>query len=191
MEGSILRLQDCGKREIMVMKKIFFLFAGAIASFLILAHIDQYENLILPLIAKPEGLFARSSDRVNNDVLKVIREFNAFLASAYLASDPSSLTLLPIDERLRSSIAEEINYLTREGKVMDLKIKDIEIEKIERLSPNLIRATTRETVGLRYLSLPKRNEEVAYQETQYNMAYTLVKTDKNWKITNYETRSIK
>lgn len=176
------------------MKKIFFLFVVAVASFLILAHIDQYENLILPLIAKPEGLFARSSDRVNNDVLKEIREFNAFLASAYLASDPSSLTLLPIDERLRSSITEEINYLTREGKVMDLRVKDIEIEKIERLSPispNLIRATTRETVRLRYLSLSKRNEEVAYQETRYNVVYTLMMAGSKWKITSYETRSVK
>ena len=74
---------------------------------------------------------------------------------------------------------------------MDLKIKDIEIEKIERLSPNLIRATTRETVGLRYLSLSKKNEEVVYQETQYNMAYTLMMAGNKWKIASYETGSVK
>lgn len=74
---------------------------------------------------------------------------------------------------------------------MDLKIKDIEIEKVERLSPNLIRATTRETVGLRYLSLSKGDEEVAYSETRYNMAYTLMMAGSKWKITNYETRSVK
>lgn len=173
------------------MRKIFFLFVGAVASFLILAHIDEYENLILPLIAKPEGPFAKPSEKINNDILKIIRDFNTSLASAYLTSDPSLLAYGPIDESLRSSIAEEISYLTREGKVMDLKIKDIEIEKVEFISSTLIRATTGETVRLRYLSISKRDEEVAYKETQYNMAYTLVKTDNNWKITNYETISVK
>lgn len=173
------------------MKKVFFLFAGAVASFLILAHIDEYENLILPFIAKPEGPFAKSSNRMNSDVLKIIREFNAFLASAYLASDPSLLATVPIDERLRSSIGDEINYLTREGKVMELKIKDIEIEKVEFISSNLIRAITRETVGLRYLGVFKGNEDVAYPETQYNVVYTLMMAGNKWKITSYETKSIK
>lgn len=173
------------------MKKITIMFLGALLLFMILAHIDQYENLILPLIAKPEGLFAKPSDRASNEVLKIIHDFNTSLAAAYLKSDPSLLPSAGIDERLRSSITEEINYLIREGKVMDLRVKDIEIEKIERLSPNLIRATTRETVELRYLSLSKRDEEVAYQETQYNMAYTLMMAGSKWKITNYETRSVK
>jgi len=173
------------------MKRIFFLFAVAVASFLLLAHIDEYENLILPLIAKTENPFAKPSGSINNDVLKIIREFNTFLANAYLASDPSLLAPGPIDERLRLSIADEINYLTREGKVMDLKIKDIEIEKVEFISSNLIRATTREMVALRYLSTSKGNEEIAYLETPYRMAYTLMMAGNKWKITNYETRSVK
>lgn len=159
--------------------------------FMVLAHLDQYENLIVPLIAKPEDPFAKPSDRINNDVLKVIRDFNAFLANAYLKADPSLLPFGGIDEKLRSSLAEEINYLTREGKVMDLKIKDIEIEKVEFISSALIHATTRETVGLRYLSIPKGDEEVAYLETQYKMAYTLTMAGNKWKITSYEIRSVK
>ena len=75
------------------MKKVAILFFGAVLLFMILAHLDQYENLIVPLIAKPENPLAKPSDRVNNDVLRAIRDFNAFLANAYLASDPSSLAL--------------------------------------------------------------------------------------------------
>ena len=74
---------------------------------------------------------------------------------------------------------------------MDLKIKDVEIEKVEYKTTNFVRATTRETVGLRYLSISKRGEEVAYLETPYKMAYTLMMAGNKWKITNYETRSVK
>lgn len=173
------------------MKKIFFLFAGAIASFLVLAHVDQYEDLILPFIAPSESSFGRPSEKVNNEVLKIIRDFNIFLADAYLKADPSLLPFEAIDEGIRSSIAEEIIYLKREDKIMDLRSKDIKIEMIDVPSFNLIRATTKETVELRYLSLSKGSEEIRYPEAQYNMAYTLEKSDKNWKITHYETRSIK
>ena len=107
------------------MKKIILLFAGAAASFFLFAYIDEYENLILPLL--PEKKVDRPSVTVmEGDIKSEIREtlgaFHKVLTNAYLDSDPSMLMRPPVDQRLIPTIAQEIDYLTREDKFMEMRV---------------------------------------------------------------------
>ena len=63
-------------------KKIILLFSGAIASFLLLSYIDEYENLVLPLLpaTKVESPLAGKSEEVlRSDLQRTIRAFNDIL----------------------------------------------------------------------------------------------------------------
>lgn len=167
------------------MKKIILLFIGAIASFLVLAYIDQYENLVQPLFSPRREPAPLSGSEAT--VKKIISDFNNALTKAYLYSDSSLLASSPVNDSLRSSLTEEIDYLRREGRVMDLRIKDSEIKKVEFLSPQVMRVSAREMLELRYRNIDS-GEETAYPDTQYDMAYTLSWTNGAWKIVSYEAK---
>lgn len=170
------------------MKKIILLFAGAIGSFLLLSYIDEYENLIAPFFAeeRPDG---RPPVKMDEDVKAAIRDFNDALTKAYLSADPSFLRGL-IDARLYSHIAEEIGYLAREGKIMELRVKEVKVKKTEALSPGLLRVNTDENVALRYISFSDKKEMTTYPDARHDMLYMIVMTDGRWQVVSYETRGV-
>lgn len=171
------------------MRKIFFLFAGALVSFFLLSYIDEYENLIQPFFSKPERPLAISQAGVKEDIKATIRDFNDNISDAFRLSDPSLLSKGQIDDKLRISIAEEIHYLLKEGKVMDMKVNDIKIGKITPISPRQVQVSTREVIGLRYLDT-KGSVSSVYQEAEYTMAYTLEKVKDAWKVVLFETAGV-
>lgn len=181
---SLLR-KSCEPTE--KMKKIVLLFVGAAVSFLLLSYIDAYETFIV-FFSPSEKHLVEHPDHA--DLKLIIHRFNDFLAKAYLSADPSLVSKDIIDEKLIPHIAEEIFYLAREGKVMDLKIKDIEIKNVEALSPDLMRVSTREVVGVSYLSLSEGKEVISYPDAPFDMIYTLTRMNGNWKVTSYETRGL-
>lgn len=159
------------------MKRAIMLFGAAALSFLLLAYIDEYENVILPLLGRSKTEVLSVAPRGDADSIKrIISDFTDTLSRAYLLSDPSLLMSIPMDDRLRLSISEEINYLTKEKKVMGLDVKDIEIEKINPLSPGVIEVQTKEMVYLRYLSLPGMKEEHFYPPRQQRIRYMIQAT---------------
>jgi len=174
------------------MKKIVFLFAGAAALFLLLSFIDEYENLILPLLSTTK--VERPSSAVDSgqadDVARAIRNFNDLLAEAYLTSDSSTLLEHPIDRKLITSLTEEISYMKREGKIMDLHVEKINIDSIRPVSPVLLHVKTRETVRLRYLIRSDLKHEGSYNTAIYYMKYTLEGVEKGWKILSVETVAV-
>lgn len=176
------------------MKKIVLMFSGAVLSFLLLSYIDEYENLILPFISPPtpNSYIAVSPDSMNEDIRDMVIAFNRGLARAHLKSDPSLLNQLSIiDESLRPSLAGEIAYLAREGKIMDINVKAMDVEKVQAVSPQTIQAYTKETVGLRYLNSATGSETAIYPDAQYRMRYTIRATGGELKVVAFETISIK
>lgn len=171
------------------MKKIILLFAGAVGIFILLSFMDEYENVILPFFA------GKNSDNIylvkeDEGVKVALRDFNNTLTKAYLSADPSLLKSATIDMGLYSGIADEISYLAREGKIMDMKISDIAVKKIETLSPGFLRVNTGEKVGLRYLSLADKKELVVYADAWHDMVYMIAMKDGKWRVVSYETRGI-
>lgn len=167
------------------MKKAMLLLIGAMASFLVLAYIDEYENLVLPFLSREKGPSVLAE--TEKTVEKVIRDFNDLLEKAYLASDPSLLNSNLLDSRLRASIEEDIDYLKKEGKVMELRVKDLEVSKVEMISPQFIRVNAKETLGVRYLSSYK-GKEIVLPDGQYEVVYILSWINGTWNLISYETK---
>lgn len=175
------------------MKKVILVFAGAAASFLLFAYIDEYENLILPLLpgSRAERPFVGRSEEVNADLKRTIMAFNDTLSKAYLGSDPSLLADGPVDKELIAFIAQDIDYLTREGKVMSLDASEVTIVKVEALSPVAVRVKTKEIVGVSYFSYPGKERKMEYPLVEYEMRYTLSGVGGNWNVLSFETINTK
>lgn len=167
------------------MKKVMLLFMGAVASFLVLAYIDEYENLVRPFLSPEKGPPVLAG--TEKTVEKVIRGFNDILEKAYLASDPSLLNSSLLDSRLEASIAEDIEYLKKEGKVMELRVKDSEVNKVEMIPPQVVRVSAKETLGVRYLSADK-DKEIVLPDGQYEVVYMLSRINGTWRVISYETK---
>ena len=171
------------------MRKIVLLFLGALFSFFAFSYIDEYENLILPFFTESTTNPTPPKDfknRLSSELKDTIVNFNASLSKAYLEMDPSLLSS-NVDKGLMKSIAGEIRYLAREGKIMDIKVVSLKIEKIEALSASMLSLETKETVKLRYLALPDRRESVAYPPAIFNMRYSLARSGSEWRILSSET----
>ena len=171
------------------MRKIGLLFLGAIFSFFALSYIDEYENLILPFFTESTTNLPTPKDfenQLSSELKNTIVNFNASLSKAYLEMDPSLLSS-NVDKGLMKSIAGDIRYLAREGKIMDIKVVSLKIEKIEPLSASILSLETTETVKLRYLALPDRHESAVYPPAIFNMRYSLARSDGEWQILSFET----
>lgn len=167
-------------------KRTAALFIGAIASFFFLSYIDEFDVFMLPLLKKGPPSAGFHDMVKEGDVEVAIRDFNDTVAKAYLSSDPLLLNSEVVDYDIRSSIAQDIDYLTREGKVMELRLRGMEIEKVEIISPRLARVNTREILGLRYLSMVGKGT-IEYPDSMYDMVYTLSRMNGKWKVVSYET----
>ena len=176
------------------MKKIILLFAGAVASFFLFSYIDEYENLILPLLSEKKAdrpsFSVRAAD-IETDFEKTIGAFHEVLAEAYISSNPSVLMRSPVDEGLIPSIAQEIDYLAREGRVMDMKVRDISINKIVPLSSFSVRVNTREVVEISYYSDIDREKVVSFPLAEYDMRYSLGWRNNRWYVLSFETIGVR
>lgn len=174
------------------MKKTFFLFLGAILSFLMLSMIDE-SDVFLPAVtslfkkSEPTKFYSVGDDR---DFKKTIFAFNDALAKSYLTLDPQHLVSAPIDDNLRSTILEEVNYLKREGRIMDFAVKSISIEGKRILSPMAVQISTRETIEVRYLDAYDKREIIAYSPAEYKMRYDLNGFGSVWKVSSFQVISI-
>ena len=171
------------------MRKIVLLFLGALFSFFAFSYIDEYENLIAPFFTESTTNPTPSKDfenRHSSELENTIVNFNASLSKAYLEMDPSLLSS-NVDKGLMKSIAGDIRYLAREGKIMDIKVVSLKIEKIESLSASMLSLETKETVKLRYLDLPDRHESAAHPPAIFRMKYSLAWSGGEWQILSFET----
>ena len=118
---------------------------------------------------------------------RAIAAFNRNLSLAYLGPNPAALTAYPMAEGLRQNYLEEIGFLQRDGRVLELTVQDIRMENVTRLTPSMLSVDTVESVKVRYLKASDRTEIVTSPVASYWMNYTLEKAASGWKIAGVET----
>lgn len=118
---------------------------------------------------------------------RAIAEFNRNLSLAYLGPNPAALTATPMADGLRQNYLEEIGFLQRDGRVLELTVQDIRMEKVTRLTPLMLSVDTVESVKVRYLKVSDRTEIATSPVASYWMNYTLEKAASGWKIAGVET----
>jgi len=172
-------------------RKTVFMFIGAFLLFFALAFADEYEALIMPFLAKgpPSGMSLQLPVD-NKQVLEVIKGFHAVLSTAYLTLEPSSLYTFPMDERLRKNYLDELSFLKRDGRVMEMVMGNLMIGEVKRLSPFVMKVKTVESVNVRYMKAADGAEIVSYPEAEYTMNYTLEMAPLGWKVIAVETLKV-
>ena len=118
---------------------------------------------------------------------RAIAAFNRNLSLAYLGPNPAALMATPMADGLRQNYIEEINFLQRDGRALELTVRDIRIEKVAGLTPLKLSVDTVESVKVRYLKASDRTEIVTSPVASYWMNYTLEKAASGWKILGVET----
>lgn len=173
-------------------KSTVLMFLGSLMLFFALAFLDEYENVIAPILSKgpPPGVESLM-DIDASAIAEVIVLFNENISGAYLSADSSALYTSSMSEQLRRSYVEEITFLQRDGRIMDMGVSDFEIKKIKKLSMFLLNVETVELVNVRYLKAADGAEIVSYPEAEYTMNYTLEMGLSGWKIIRAETVKVK
>lgn len=168
------------------------MFLGALMLFFALAFLDEYENLITPFLSKGPPPGAESTMDIDvGAIAEVLMKFNKSISGAYLSADPSQLYASSMDEQLRRGYIEEIAFLKRSGRVMDMRVSNVEIKDIKKLSMFLLKVESVESVNVRYLKVADGAEIVSYPEAEYTMNYMLEMDLSGWKIIRAETIKVK
>lgn len=169
------------------LKNFILMFIASLATFMLLSYVDEYENLVAPFFRKTE---TKKPQSANQDFMSLIKAFNASLSQVYQSSDPSKVSILPANDAVQRVIAEEIGFLMKSGKVMELNAEPLRIERVDKVSPEITRVRTTELVSVRYLNYGDRSIIVPEKVAEYHMVYTF--EDKNGKLilTGYETRGV-
>lgn len=163
------------------------MFIASLATFMLLSYVDEYENLIAPFFRKTETKKVQST---NQDFMSLIKAFNSSLSQVYQSSDPSKVNILPANDAVQRVIAEEIGFLMKSGKVMELNAEPLRIERVDKVSPEITRVRTTELVSVRYLNYADRSVIVPEKVAEYHMVYTFENKNGKWTLTGYETRGV-
>ena len=177
-----------------IIKKTVWMVLGALGLLLALGFADptsvrlmpslkeHFTNLLLALgSADPKG--AHDEKAIHH----AIAEFNRNLSLAYLGPTPAPLMAYPMADGLRQNYLEEIGFLQRDGRVLELTVRDIRMEKVTRLTDLILSVDTVESVKVRYLKASDRTEIVTSPVASYWMNYTLEKAASGWRILGVET----
>ncbi len=170
------------------LKNFILMFIASLATFMLLSYVDEYENLVAPFFRK--NTRTKKAQSINQDFMSLIKAFNISLSQVYQSSDPSKVNMLPASDAVKRVIAEEIGFLMKSGKVMELNAEPLRIEKVDKVSPEITRVRTAELVSVRYLNYSDRSVITPEKVAEYHMVYTF--EDKNGKLTltGYETRGV-
>lgn len=158
------------------MKRIFILFLSAVISFLFFSYIDEYETLVRQFL-KPktsgfEGLL--SDEELNSNVKKFLDGFNSALSEVYLAGDERKLSDLPVSEELRRAFKEDISFLKRRGKILEIIFDRVKVVKVNRMSFVVTRVEAREEARIAYRLTNAPDDTLTYSKLKYGVAYTLI-----------------
>lgn len=178
-----------------IIKKTVFMVLGSLALLQTLGLADpaslrlmpsitvHFANLLQALgVSEPKG--APDAEGISPAII----EFNRKLALAYLELNAAALTDVVMDEGLRQNYIEEINFLQKDGRALELTVQNIRIEKVSPLDKLMLSVDTLESVKVSYLNSTDRSQILAYPEAMYAMNYTLDKVASGWKIMAVETR---
>ena len=169
--------------------------AGSLLLLLVLGFSDPDKNRLLPSFSEhaTEKISAGAPPKDSLDEAEIIRtltDFNRRLSLAYLELDADALKVVPLDDRIRKSYADEIAFLKKDGRVLEQTVQNIKVKKVIWLSDTVLSVDTVETVKVRYLNATDRKEILAYPEASYAMNYRLADAAPGWKIADVETMKV-
>lgn len=163
------------------------MFLASVILFMFLAYIDEYENLLLPFFQKTEKVGSGKTPGGDDAEIKLfIQNFNSLLSQAYHSADPSRADILPADDSVKKGVADEIRFLIKNNKVMNVTVDDIKVDSIEMISPVAVRVGTRELVSLSYANLSEKKADTPTRVSEYRMLYTLIMSKGGWSVAGFE-----
>ncbi len=178
-----------------IIKKTALMVLGSLALLLVLGFADPTNVRLMPSIKvhftnllRALGGVELKNEPVAEGIYPAIIEFNRKLSLAYLALNAAALTDAVMDDGLRQNYIEEINFLQKDGRALELTVQNIQIKKVSKLDKLMLSVDTLESVKVRYLKVADRTEIVASPVASYAMNYTLDKAASGWKIVGVETR---
>ena len=164
------------------------MFLGALLLFFALAHVDQYESLILPLLSKDKPSDVASATKVREDeVLKVLVGFNDALKRAYSSLNPSGLFVFSMSDELRQNYLEELAFLKRDGRTMEVEVGAIKVKESRLLSPFMLKVRTVEPVAIRYVNIFDGTEIKSYPVVNYTVEYIFEIAPYGYKVVSVKT----
>lgn len=200
-----------------VPKKIALMVAGSLALLLALGFADSNNARLMPSIKEHFAglLLARGFADPNNvqlmpaffspdhfsaakpeeppdkeGISRAIAAFNRDLVQAYLDLDPAVLAAVQMDDDLRRNYIEEIAFLQKDGRALELTVGEISLTKVTSLPNAMLSVNTVESVRVRYLNAKDKTALVSYPEARYTMNYTLDRAESGWKIVQIATISV-
>jgi hypothetical protein len=166
--------------------------AGALGILVALGLADEDKYQLMPSFrgnlrvgVLPKG------DADEESLYRAISQFNRQVSLAYKSLDPSPLASLPMDDRLRSAYLDELAFLARRGRTMEMSVGNLELQEVRRLPNELVSVTTTESVALRYLRTADRTEIESHPQASYVMHYLLEPYGAGWKLVRSETSSVR
>lgn len=160
---------------------------ASIAIFLLLASMDEYESVVAPFFKGKSVESEVISIPSNDDINAFIQNFNVLLSQVYLSSNPVRVDILPAHESVKRDIADEIDFLVRNSKIMLITVDDIKVEGVEKFPPITFRVKTSELVSISYLNLADRTVDIQKQVAKHQMIYTIEIREGEWEMVRFET----
>lgn len=166
--------------------------AGALASLVALGLADDARYQLMPSFRSNlrVGVLPRN-EAEEEGLQRAIAHFNQQVSLAYRSLDPAPLASLAMDAGLRSGYLDELAFLARRGRTMEMTVGSIRLREIRRLPSELVSVTTTESVALRYLRTADRTEIESYPEAAYVMHYVLERAGAGWKVVRSETVEVR
>ena len=169
------------------MKRVLLLFLGAIASFFFLSYIDEYESLVAPYLGGDGGYTSLFESEIDEKGVETfLYSFNDALRGQYLASGPLNVSGLSASEEVKKAIFDEILFLRNRDRVMDLRLMELSILRVEKLSPFVLSVRTREKSKVRYGSGVNVPTSATYTEKEYEVIYKLSAAAKGFEVVGIE-----
>jgi len=172
-----------------ILGKTALMVAGSLALLLGLGVADPGNSRLMTSffsIDPPPGVVPKGTAD-EQGLVRTITRFNRTLSTAYLELDPAALAALPMDDALRRNYAGEIAFLARDGRALEMTVRNIRIAEVRRLPDRMLSVDTVEFVSIRYLSPADRTQLRADPETKYLMNYRLEDSAAGWRITGVQT----
>lgn len=166
------------------------MFLASIVVFLLLSSLDEFRDVIAPFFMKGEERIKALPTSDYEDARSFIKNFNDLLADVYFSSDPSKVNILPADESVKKDIINDMEFLLRSGKIMDVTVDDIVIERVDWFPPITVRVKTREIVTLSYLNLIDKAIIMPEKAAEYQQVYTLEMREGKWIVMRYEIAGV-
>ena len=159
--------------------------AGSLLLFFFFAYIDEYENLFL---GKADTSLVSKADPYEIEL--TLKTYLKHLSAAYRSPDTDIPADISLSDDLRLELADEIEFLKNDGRIAEHYFPNMWLRNVNPLGPDKVRVSTREIVGVRYISYADKKEIRSLPDAVFDMSYLLEKSEKGWILSRYDVMKI-